>query len=280
MQEVTSQIIHGDCLEVMRGMEANSVDLVLGSPPYEDARTYGIDFKLRGQEWVDWMRERMLEMVRISRGLVAMVVEGKTRNFRWSATPALLMADLHRSGVHLRKPPAYVRDGIPGSGGPDWLKNKYEFIICCTSGGKLPYSDNTVMGHPPKFGPGGPPSHRRADGTRANGSKTRTRRANGVCTKQIYRPPALANPGNLIHCGPGGGGHMGSELAHENEAPFPETLAEFFIRSFCPPGGIVFDPFLGSGTVAKVANVHGRNAIGVDVRESQVELSKKRIKEV
>jgi hypothetical protein len=134
-------ILCGDCLEIMNGMEPGSVDLVFGSPPYEKARKYGsLDFNLSGQEWVDWMVERVLAMLRISRGLVGMVVEGQTRNFHWSATPALLMADLHRRGVCLRKPPIYAKAGIPGSGGPDWLANRYEFIICCTNGGKLPWS--------------------------------------------------------------------------------------------------------------------------------------------
>jgi hypothetical protein len=267
----------GDCLDLLRKMPDNSVDLVMCSPPYEDARTYGIGFKLRGQDWVDWAFARYMQCVRVSRGLVAWVVEGKTKQFRYTATPVLLMADLHRAGVHLRKPPLYVRDGIPGSGGPDWLKNKYEFVLCATSGGELPWSENTAMGHPPKFGPGGAPSHRRADGTRANGSKTRTRRPGGAITKQICRPPTLANPGNLILCGPGGGGHMGHDLAHENEAPFPEYLAEDYIRSLCPPGGIVLDPFIGSGTTAAAAIKHGRQYIGFDVRESQIELTRRRL---
>jgi hypothetical protein len=274
------QVICGDCLKWMRRQPTNSVSITIGSPPYEAARTYGIGFNLKGQAWVDWMVERVVEAVRITNGVVCMVVEGQTRNFRWSATPALLMADLHRLGIHLRKPPIYERDGIPGSGGPDWLKNRYEFIVCCTKGGRLPYSDNTAMGHPPKFGPGGAPSHRRKDGTRANGSKTRTRRANGNCTPQIYKPPKLANPGNVIDCGPGGGGHLGDALSHESEAPFPELLPEFFIRSFCPPSGIVLDPFCGSGTTLAVAKQWGRNAIGIDIRESQVELTRRRIEQV
>src|SRR6478609_4781751 len=124
---MANQVINTDCLDWMKGQPDNSVDLVFGSPPYEAARTYGIGFKLRGQEWVDWMVERIVEMVRICKGLVAMVVEGQTRKFRWSAAPALLMADLHRRGVHLRKPPAFHRVGIPGSGGPDFLRNDYEF---------------------------------------------------------------------------------------------------------------------------------------------------------
>lgn len=270
------RILHGDCLEVMKKLPDKSVDLVFCSPPYEAARTYGIDFNLRGQDWVDWCLPRFLECVRVCKGLVAWVVEGQTRQFRYSAAPILLMADLHRAGVKLRKPPLYVRDGIPGSGGPDWLKNKYEFVVCATGCGKLPWSDNTAMGHPPVFGPGGAPSHRRKDGSRANGSKTRTRRAAGNCTAQIYKPPELANPGNLIDCGPGGGGHLGSNLAHENEAPFPESLPEFFIKSFCPPGGLVLDNFGGSGTTLAAAIKAGRRGVAIDVRESQVELMHRR----
>lgn len=329
-------VLCADCLDWMRSQPDNSVDLVFGSPPYEAARTYGIDFTLKGQAWVDWMVCRMVEMVRISKGLVAMVVEGQTRGFRWSATPALLMADLHRRGICLRKPPAFHRVGIPGSGGPDWLRNDYEFIVCCTSGGKLPWSDNTAMGHPPKWAPGGEMSYRNSKGTRRNqwgssvngksskhrdkdgnmvagnrpshvvvngrdqcgGTATETsgsgRKVNGehknkrknfreskdgtvkgshdrnICVK--------ANPGNVIHMKVGGG-VMGSRLCHENEAPFPEALAEFFVKSFCPPGGIVYDPFCGSGTTLAAAGLNLRGSIGTDIRESQVELTCRRLSE-
>ena len=72
---------------------------------------------------------------------------------------------------------------------------------------------------------------------------------------------------------------MGSKLAHENEAPFPETLAEFFVRSCCPAGGIVCDPFSGSGTTIATAVKNGRNWVGIDVRASQVMLSEQRRQE-
>jgi len=271
-----NQFIATDCLPWMQDQPANCVDLVFGSPPYEDKRTYGIDFRLSGQDWVDWMVPRVVEAVRICRGLVAFVVEGKTTRFRWSATPALLMADLHRAGIHLRKPPAFKRVGIPGSGGPDWLRNDYEFVVCCTGGGKFPWSDNTAMGHPPKWAPGGDMSHRMPNGRRV--AKFHTKNDGNGMRLQGYTPPKKANPGNVIHCNVGGG-RMGSRLAHENEAPFPEELAEFFVKSFCPPGGIVLDPFSGSGTTAAVAEKCGRRWIGLDIRESQVALGERRIKE-
>ena len=73
---------------------------------------------------------------------------------------------------------------------------------------------------------------------------------------------------------------MGSPLAHLNEAAFPASLAEFFILSFCPHGGTVLDPFLGSGTTAAVAIKKGRKYVGIDVRESQIEIAHRRLSEV
>ena len=281
-----NQIICGDCIEVMKDWPDNCVDLVFCSPPYEDARTYEIDFKLKGQDWVDWALCRFIECVRVCRGLVCWVVEGKTRKFRWSVTPALLMADLHRSGISLRKPPLYKRNGIPGSGGPDWLANKYEFIVCATSGGKLPWSDNKAMGHPPKCTRiGGAMSYRTQDGVRRNNPTgirlqriaSRNRKKDGTREERTYFIPKTSNPGNIIDCGTCGGGHIGNSLAHENEAPFPEKLVEFFVRSFCPEDGITLDPFCGSGTTPAVAMKFGRKYIGIDIRQSQVELSNKRL---
>lgn len=288
--------ICGDCLTAMKVMQPQSVDLVFGSPPYEDARTYGIDFSLKGQAWVDWMVDVYKESLRVCRGLVAFVVEGRTRHFSWSATPVLLMADLHRAGITIRKPPIYERDGIPGSGGPDWLKNRYEFVVCATNGGRLPWSDNIACGEPPRYKPGGDPTHRRKSGNRVRvpcfGGYTKDAPHaqhggqsgigsidEGITRKngRIYQPPQISNPGNIINCG--ANTHFG-KYAHENEAPFPEALADFFVRSFCPPNGIVLDPFAGSGTVAAVAKKTGRNSISIDIRPSQVELIGRRLAEI
>lgn len=269
-------IVKSDCLRFLRAQPAGSIDLVFGSPPYEDCRTYGIDFRLKGQAWVDWMVEVFIAAQDACKGLVAFVVEGKTKNFQWSATPALLMADLHRRGLKLRKPPAFHRVGIAGSGGPDWLRNDFEFIVC-TSHGKLPWSDNTAMGHPPKWAPGGEISNRTKDGQRVNKRAARGY-ANGDVDRSVgYDPPVKANPGNVLRYRVGGG-VMGNKLCHVNEAPFPEGLAEFFIRSFCPPDGLVCDCFCGSGTTAAMAAKWGRNFTGCDLRQSQIELSHKRLK--
>lgn len=498
----------GDCIEWFNSLPPNSVDLVFGSPPYEQARLYLEGGKNMGiardtEAWVAWMVTVTKAALRVCKGLVAWVVEGQTRKFKYTCSPALLIADLHRAGITLRKPPIFKRVGIPGSGGPDWLRSDSEWIVCATNGGELLWSDNAVMGHPPKWAPGGAMSYRGVDGTRKNAFGVRTdipigtrptgnkksgkenyraksnRQAareagielrtttsgtkNGDCqTQGTYLPPVLANPGNVIQYTPSeseiilflseyadasgkhpdeilqslqeairaetdalwclgayeqihgakvlqssvhgrgeinssgrgasegtrpilcpkavsgqtmqevqndqaahqascgresdqqlerehrntlppvsqhtassdaessdlsslreaspfigfvrgsllplqkawrsveemyqqslwhrgqssdvitclvGGSRMGSPLAHISEAPFPESLAEFFIKSFCPEKGIVCDPFSGSGTTEVVAVATDRRAIACDLRESQVELTKRRMAE-
>lgn len=304
-------IVQADAIEWLNGLEPHSVDLIISSPPYENARLYLEDGQNIGvarypHEWVEWMYQVYKASLRVCRGLVAYVVEGRTRNFEYSATPILLAAKLAMSGITLRKPPIFHRVGIAGSGGPDWLRNDYEFIICATNGGKLPWSCNTACGKPPKYAPGGEMSYRNAEGVRKNERHRKQschRDPNGNKRNDTYIEPKIANPGNvvqrlytarevadfisefardqseIIHCKVGGG-VMGSKLCHENEAPFPEKLAEFFIKSFCPPGGVVADPFAGSGTTLAVAERLGRVGVGCDIRASQVNLTQRRLQEV
>jgi DNA modification methylase len=108
---------------------------------------------------------------------------------------------------------------------------------------------------------------------------TRGKSGGDTIQESSYLPPKLANPGNLIKIKVGGG-QMGHKLAHENEAPFPQALAEWFIRSWCPPGGTVLDPFSGSGTTVAAAMALGRRGVGTDIRLSQCELGRRRCGEI
>jgi DNA modification methylase len=87
---------HGDCLEILAGMPDRSVDLVFTSPPYEAARTYGIGFKLKGQNWVDWLAERIVAAARVSKGLVVVNVSSPKDDGIYSGGVERLAAD--RSG--------------------------------------------------------------------------------------------------------------------------------------------------------------------------------------
>lgn len=64
----------------------------------------------------------------------------------------------------------------------------------------------------------------------------------------------------------------------EHYATFPERLIETPILAGCPQGGIVLDPFMGSGTTAVVARNLGRNFIGIELNSNYVKLARNRLK--
>jgi hypothetical protein len=355
-----SFLIQGDAAAIP--LVDKSVDLVFTSPPYADARTYGIGAQRSASDWIDFMLGVVTELTRVCRGLVLVNCAGVTRDrCYWPCCEGLLYEWWKRGGQCWR--PAYWhRVGIPGSGGKQWLRADVEYILAFKADSTwLDWSDNTANGHPPKWGPGGEMSHRQSSGARVNqwgavgskkgigaknadgslkpsgrpshvevfgvggnggyradgsakpryfngnntkmieminrdgaepkvaamlesgfppGGKLHTKSsANGEMRVQAYLPPVKANPGTLVQGIKVGGGIIGSKLAHENEAPFPEKLAEWFIKGWCKPGGIVLDPFSGSATTARVARRLGRIGIGMDLRWSQCELGTRRLAE-
>lgn len=60
-------------------------------------------------------------------------------------------------------------------------------------------------------------------------------------------------------------------------AVFPEELVETPLRAGCPRGGVVLDPFIGSGTTALVARRLGRDFIGIDLNPQYVRLARQRL---
>lgn len=295
-------------------------DLTFGSPPYCDARTYGIGAQRDCQPWIDWMLDVTTECLRVTKGPVVWVAAGVTRDRNYWPACEGLMYEWWKRGGSMYRPCYWHRFGIPGSGGDQWFRADVEYAMCFKRAGPLPWADNTACGHKPKWGPGGEMSHRLSDGTKVNqwgrvggprgmgnvspdgnaenayrpshrlskiekaalGGKLHTKRdagsqANGEALReQCYLPPVLANPGCLIDTGAVGGGQLGDDLAHVNEAPFPEKLAERFILSLCPPKGKVLDPFSGSGTTKVVADRLGRIGVGSDIRMSQCQLTRTR----
>jgi hypothetical protein len=295
-------LLQGDAIRIP--LPELAVDLTIGSPSYMNRRLYlenGLDLGIARdcRAWVDWMFHVTVEALRVTKGTVLWVVAGMTKDRRYQPGPEGLLWRCYEAGIAAECPCYWHRVGIPGSGGDQWFRKDVEYVLAFKRAPKLPWSDNTACGHPPLYAPGGEMSHRVTDGTRRNqwghsgtgeradrrrdGSTGGARRpSHRIATRAetpddgSYDPPALANPGNLLSV-PVGGGLMGHPLAHENEAPFPEGVPEFFIKSLCPPGGIVLDPFSGGGTTVAVARRLGRVGIGMDIRRSQAEIARRRL---
>ena len=71
------------------------------------------------------------------------------------------------------------------------------------------------------------------------------------------------------------------ERSKENHfAIFPQKLIEDCIKAGCPKGGIVLDPFMGSGTTAVVARKHLRNYVGFELNANYIEIAEIKLKKV
>ena len=68
-----------------------------------------------------------------------------------------------------------------------------------------------------------------------------------------------------------------SKFREAHFAVFPEKLIETCIQASCPPGGVVLDPFLGSGTTALVARRLGRHFIGIDCVAEYCDMARRRL---
>lgn len=87
--------------------------------------------------------------------------------------------------------------------------------------------------------------------------------------KYYYDVGAVEPPGNdVVTCFVKAG-----EEGHS--ATFPEKLIEPRITSSCPPGGLVLDPFCGTGRSLAVAVAGGRRAIGFDLNERFVQTTRR-----
>jgi site-specific DNA-methyltransferase (adenine-specific) len=66
----------------------------------------------------------------------------------------------------------------------------------------------------------------------------------------------------------------------DHPAVFPEQLANDHIISWSNTGDLVYDPFMGSGTTAKMAILNKRNFVGSEISKEYCDIAEKRISEM
>lgn len=67
------------------------------------------------------------------------------------------------------------------------------------------------------------------------------------------------------------------ESSNDHPCPYPEAIVRPLIESSCPPGGIVLDPFMGSGTTGVVSVRNGRGFVGIELEARWFDIACKRI---
>jgi DNA modification methylase len=108
-----------------------------------------------------------------------------------------------------------------------------------------------------------------SDATAVSG-RARELRDRGFCLLRYH--PGGAKPGDVWDILP-----EDSQGRAAHFAPFPADLCRIPILATCPPGGVVLDPFCGTGTALLVAHGLGRRSLGIDLAAEYLELAAARL---
>ena len=246
-------ILCGDCVEIMRKMDDACIDLTVTSPPYDNLRTYNgycFDFENVAKE---------LYRVTKDGGVVVWVVGDATIKGSETGTSFKQALFFKECGFNLHDTMIYAKAN------PMPCKSKrytpaFEYMFVFSKG--QPKTFNPIM-EDCKFA--GKKSARTviyADGTRKH------------YNKGFYKDTKVKR--NVFEYNVGTG--KGRGIKHP--AVFPEQLANDHILSWSNPNDIVFDPFMGSGTTAKMSMLNNRRFIGCEISEEYCNIIKDRLNNV
>lgn len=257
--ELPSSIICGDAVEEMAKLPANSIDIIVTSPPYDNIRDYKgfrLDLNAAGREMFRVLKDG---------GIVVMVLQDQTKNFGKSLTTFRLAVEwCDNIGFKLFETLIYSKCGAEGAWWNKRFRVDHEYMHVFLKGKRPRFFDKEKIKIPSKHG-----------GKTMTGGGTRL--TNGV---RIPTRPITINKmkcrGTIWEYRTAGDG---SRLKHRHPATFPDRLPYDFIGCFCAPGGVVLDPFMGSGTTLVAARNLGRRYIGVDIAEEYCDIARQRMQD-
>lgn len=249
------KIYNCDCVEGMKQIKSESIDLVVTSPPYDNLRTYGGI----GDGWnFDKFKDVAQQISRVlKRGGVAIWVVGDaTIGGSETCTSFKQAIYFKECGLNLHDTMIWEKTGMLPT--QDRYYNIFEYMfvfskgkpktlnfICdhkTTSGGRVQKKDNCIN-----------------KGTHKQGTGTFIRNEYSRRTN-IWRIGIGKNKDTQGH-----------------PAPFPYILARDHIVSWSNENDIVLDPFIGSGTTAVAAIREKRHYIGMELNKDYYDIACKRV---
>jgi site-specific DNA-methyltransferase (adenine-specific) len=251
----------GDNCETMLRMPAESVDLVVTSPPYDDLRTYG------GHSWdfygVAWNLKRLLK----PGGVIVWVVNDETKEGSETGTSWRQAHHFQSIGLKIHDTMIYQKRGFsfPES-------KRYHQVF--------EYAFVFANGAPKTFNPICDRKNVTA-GNSLGADYKRDKNGKSVARVGSYDRGERQEMGQRFNVWdyPAGGGLSGDAIAFKHPAIFPEALARDHILSWSNEGDTVLDPFSGSGTTIKMARETGRRGIGIEINEEYCQIAIERLRQ-
>ena len=264
-----NKIHKGDCLELLKQLEDNSVDLVITSPPYADLKVYIDNPGILADDYVEWFLPICNEICRVIKptGSFILNINDKVENgFRHPYVFDLISQIHKRTDLKLFERLFWNKmKGLPNrSRFGDRVE--YLFWFAKEKGFKFnidemrtEYSEKSIQ-------------------RMKNPLKKRFARTEENQESDEYKEwspnPKGALPTTLVNIS-----SESKRIADNHVAVYPVELVKYFIKGSTEEGDLVLDPFMGTGTTAITAKYLGRNFIGFEKQEEYIEVANKRISE-
>ncbi len=247
-------LLHGDCLELMKDIPDKSVDLTVTSPPYDNLRTYNGNIS----QWSFAKFQGIAkELYRVTKqgGVVVWVVGDATVKGSETGTSFRQALYFKEIGFNLHDTMIYEKLN-PMPKNSKRYEPAFEYMFIFTKG-KIKTFNPILL----------PCKHA---GKKSSGTQYT---ANGALKKKwgSEKPVKKTKVKSNIWAYPVGNARV------SHPAIFPEQLANDHIISWSNEGDTVLDCFMGSGTTGKMALLNNRNFIGIELDDKYFEIAKQRI---
>lgn len=254
--EIRTDLILGNCKDVLKTLPDNSVDLIFTSPPYADQRksTYGGIHPDKYVEWFLPISEELLRVLNPKGTFVLNIKEKVVKGERSTYVMELIIAMKKQGWLWTEEFIWHKKNSFPGKW-PNRFRDSWERLLQFNKGKKFNMYQEEVMvpvGDWAKIRLKNLSDTDKIRDESKVGSGFGKKISNWVGRDKVY-------PTNVLH--------LATECNNKkHSAAFPEGLPEWFIKLFTKPNDVVLDPFMGSGTTNFVAQRMMRHSIGIEIQ--------------
>lgn len=267
---VRADVILGDCLNVLKSIPANSVDLIVTSPPYADQResTYG---GIGPDKYVGWflpITEELLRVLNVKGTFILNIKEKVVDSERHTYVMELIIEMRKQGWLWTEEFIWHKKNCFPGKW-PNRFRDSWERLLQFNRQKYFNmYQDSVRV----PMGDWAKTRLKRLSETDKRRDNSRVGSGFGKnVSKWVGRD--LAYPTNVLV--------MATESSNkQHSAVFPKELPSWFIRLFTKTGDVVLDPFLGSGTTSIAAFQLDRNSIGIEIQPEYYKLAVQNVNEL
>jgi DNA modification methylase len=288
------RILNGDCREVMRTLPENSVDAIVTDPPYHltnggggphgksretpfaRARAGATSTGFMGMTWdggdVAFQAETWAEALRVLKPGGHLLAFGGTRTYH------RLVCAIEDAGFVVRDMAAWLY----GAGFPKATdKAKIPAAWRGWNTALKPAIEPISLARKPMIGTLAENLQRWGTGGSAarffwSPKASRADRNEGLQGMPEVMPPTAVDRPGQAERGTGRGSRSGPRANHHPTVK-PTDLMRYLCRLVTPKGGVVLDPFMGSGSTLKAAELEGFSAIGIELDPQYIEIARRRI---